>query len=317
MLHQNELIRYLRQHELFETLELPSPSNRGVIQTPEVPLVWSHLDYLSASYIDPPEQRMGKSWRLPINNHWWRADYQVSPVKPYRYGVALNPAGTLYWSDSQKNSGSLLVLGGGDMARLRREMSVSDEEIMAVVNAQARNITRLDFCSNIDRGDPRELLENWREGKVKARGKVPYYYGNEEERAGFTVYFGKPQSDKMMRVYDKAAQLKMLDGIWTRIELQVNGSPAGRMLTDMCQNGAKIVGKQAMRSFVSAPDLNWYNEALEGEDIDLRLTPAKETKFMNWLNNQVGPAIRKRIDADMHLSEITDWIDDMKNYLAE
>jgi hypothetical protein len=38
---------------------------------------------------------------------------------------------------------------------------------------------------------------------------------------------------------------------------------------------------------------------------------------MNWLNNQVGPAIRKRIDADMHLSEITDWIDDMKNYLAE
>lgn len=307
---QNELIRYIRQSPLFSDVKLPPHSNRGVIDQNSA-LVWSHLDYLSASYEGAPYNSDTGHVRLPVPNDWFREDFRVQPIAGYSRGMQLRPYGSIYWSEGQENRGSLLVLGGVDLNGIRREFAVSDEEILARINAPARNITRLDFCANIDRGSPTDLIKHWKKGKVKARGKKPWERRNYDDWGGRTIYFGSEKSDKLLRCYNKAAQLHLEGGTWTRIELQLRGSPAGRIQKDMSQEGVKRVGKQAIRDFVNAPDLEWYQQALEDAETELTLTPAKNSSFIRWLNEQVGPAIAKRIEAKSELGAIGAWLSDM------
>lgn len=308
MLPQNELLRYLRQTPMFADIELPPDSNRGVIQTDNIPLVWSHLDYFSASYDDRPSRRKHGGYALPVPNDWFSLDYQIPGIGRYSRGYRMTPCGAFYWSETSKKGGSFVVFAGDDMLTVRSLLDKSGEEFLARMRAMARNVTRLDFCTNIDAGHPDELLREWKAGRVKAYGKKPWKVENFEDQPGYTLYFGKPTSDKMLRCYDKAAALQLQGGVWTRIELQITGKPAEGIVTDMCSKGVKVVGKQAIRDFVKAPKLRWWQDALDGDEVELLLTPGKQTDFMKWLHQQVGPAILKRYRADEHREEIASWV---------
>jgi hypothetical protein len=229
----------------------------------------------------------------------------------------MSPCGNFYWSESSKTGGSFVVFAGDDMLTVRNLLDKSGEEFLARMNAPARNVTRIDFCTNIDAGHPDELLKEWQAGRVKSYGKKPWRVENFEDQPGYTLYFGKPQSDKMLRCYDKAAALQLPGGVWTRIELQLTGKPAAGIVSDMCQKGVKVVGKQAIRDFVKAPKLEWWRDALEGEEVELLLTPAKQTDFMKWLHEQVRPAVLKHYRAGEHQEGIVSWVQSLAQSLKD
>lgn len=312
-MHENEAKRYIRQEPL-PGIGYPHPSNRGVTDT-STPLVWSHLDYFSGTF---PYPEMGRRSRVPLTpfwRQWFDVQDEIAGVGWYRSGAKLYPAGRLYWHGAERSRGSYLVMAGEDLAVFRDVHKVTDQQFLQKMMLSSQTVSRLDFCTNIEAGHPRETRKQFKQGKAKTRVKTCLRNDETGKRNGYTMYFGAHGSDKMLRVYDKIAQLRLDGGVWTRIELQLRNEPAQKMAEIMRGEDLKAAGKTAIRDFVDFPELPWYQLAVQSDNIEMNLTPRKETNFMRWLNEQVGPGIEKRIRAGKEVREIAEWLAGMNDLL--
>lgn len=299
---QSELLRYLEQLPLDGiTSKL---SNREVID-PHSPIVFSHLDFLQMT-MQSPRQWGKDKLSLPFLSELLTVKSERHGVKNYRYGANLSPAGLAFWNTKNEELPGLLVLGGSDLGVLRGMSGLSDDKLMQALRPAAISFTRIDFATNINRGHPRQALRHFRLGKTETRIRnAERIDQHAKNKKGYTVYFGSQNSDKYIRCYDKAAELKISGEVLTRIEMQITGKPADRLAKQMRQTGVKNTGKQAIRDFLQFPELSWWAEATEGDEVDMQLTPAKETSFGRWLTEQVLPAIQKRIEAGEESEAIT------------
>jgi len=312
---QNEAKRYIRQEPL-PFGDYLHPSNREVID-PSTPRVWSHLDYFSATFGYPEMDMHGTKIMTPFWREWFDVSHQIDGVRFYRSGAQLFPAGRLYWNGSQKERGGYLIMSGDELALVRNYHKVDDKQFLVRMMPFVQSVTRLDFCTNIEDGHPRQALKHWRKGKKVSRARTCERHDEFSKRRGYTVYIGSDQSDKMLRVYDKIAELKLDGGVWTRIEMQLRNEPALRLADVMRRNDVKASGKTAIRNFVDFPELEWYQLATQSDNVEMTLTPSRETSFMRWLNEQVAPGIEKRLAANIDTCEIVEWIENIRQVSEE
>jgi hypothetical protein len=301
MLHNNELESYIEQLALPGS-DYPIASNRGVIN-PFSPLVFSHIDYIQAT-MEAPRNLGDGNFSIPFLDDVFRMTRERGGIKNYRYGSELSPSGSLFWNDEHNQNPGYLVLTGDDVAMLRSMKKMSDDKIIAKLKRPVRKFTRIDFAINITAGGPDELLIEWNAGRVQTRAKTCDRIDRHGAKKGYTLYVGSRGSDKYIRCYDKAAELGLLYSVLTRIEMQTGGDVADRLAAAMSRDGTKAVGKQAIRDFAMPHNLEWWEQATRGADVDLQLTPSKLTSFSRWLNEQVYPAIEKRIQAEQETEAI-------------
>lgn len=311
----NELRHYVQQLSLPGQIA-PNPLTGGQsIETGTV--VFSHLDYLAIMYPYPertPKQGLG---RLPLPADLFQMDRLERGVKNWRQSMTLLPSGRFYWNEDQRNAGSYAVFAGDDLALIRTRLRMSDDELLKRLAFNATNFTRLDFCVNITAGSAGETRAEYEKGYAETRVKTawePDYFAGGQGR---TIYFGSRQSTKMLRVYDKARELRLADDvILNRIELQARKDAANILSGVMVTHTVIDAGKTAIRDFCDFPRLGWYQDALSGgKDVAMQLTPAKESDFMKWLYEQVGPSMCKRIDAGEYHAELRDWLHSMYEYI--
>lgn len=301
-LPRSELLRYIQQLHLPGTVT-PEPSNRGVTD-PNTPLVFSHLDYIQMT-MQAPRQWGRDSMSLPFLSDMLKVVSGRPGIKHYRHGASLYPAGVAYWNEHDIEKPGLLVLAGNDLAIIRDVMKLRDTDILASLKRAAMSFTRLDFATNIDRGHPSDALRQWRKGKAETRVKnITRIDEHKKKSPGYTIYIGSRDCKKYIRCYDKAAELKVSDFVLTRIEMQLRDKPAHRLVDAMLHSGVKEAGKQAIRDFIKFPKLQWWKDATEGPEVEMQLTPRKETSFDRWLNEQVLRAIERRIEAGEELDAI-------------
>ncbi len=304
----NELMSYIQQLSLFPGIA-PGSSNRGAIDT-EHTLVFSHLDYLAVMYPYPERTPKEGFPRLPVPQDIFDVGSIEHGVKNWKTCVPMHPGGRFYWNDGERTLGSYAVFAGDDLALIRARTRLTDDELLERLAFNASNFTRVDFCINITSGDVKETRREFEAGRRKTRVRTawePDYFAGGRGR---TIYFGSKDSKKMLRVYDKARELKLAaDVILNRIELQATKGAGNALAKKMLAVTVKDTGKTAIRDFIDFPELEWYQDALSGaQDVAMQLTPAKEADFMKWLNESVGPSIKKRIDAGQHTEEIRDWL---------
>lgn len=67
-----------------------------------------------------------------------------------------------------------------------------------------------------------EFVSKWRKGEVR--------HGLPKETGGRTIYHGVPQSDFLLRIYDKARERGFFDRHWVRVELQMRDERAAAFL---------------------------------------------------------------------------------------
>jgi hypothetical protein len=286
--------------------ELPPATSRGVT-TPSAIHSESHLDWLTVrtEYPDWPDER--SEIKLPLPAGIFRAGGEIPGIPHYRQGIDLEPAGKLFWNPADKQRGSLLSLSGDELHTVRQQSKVTDDELLDRVLRRALAVTRLDFCITIDAGDPRDLIEQVRHGNQYTRTQRVTIYQDLAGGMGFTIYFGSPKSKKMARIYDKAAQLKILGQTLTRIELQTRKEVSTEIARQMSGQGVAKVGRSAIRQFIDFPEVEWYQLALSGLTVEVNLTPRKKTDFMAWLETQVGPAIERRYRQGKYADDIDAW----------
>jgi len=272
------------------------------------------LDYLS--YTIRPGKYPEKM--LPLHDAF---DLQV-PIEPFhgRYNKAyrLVCGGVFTYNDQREDIYPLVVLSGEPLGEIRA-MGFDDDSLVNDVwikttGGLSGNITRADFCLDTDdkKSQVIDFKRAWDNGKIKTRCRTADYIDRTErpsqgvkKKPAETFYLGSKESDRMLRVYDKASELKLLNQILNRVELQTRNDCARALVKDSCLHGADVAGKAHIRKFCQV-DIPWFNRLLRGENIAVSKIPRKEPKFRRWLNGQVKSAIMNNMDE--HREFIQHWL---------
>jgi hypothetical protein len=125
---------------------------------------------------------------------------------------------------------------------------------------------------------------------------------------GHTLYIGSRASERMVRVYDKNAQMAAKfsneqgkwEGNWVRVEAEIKGDTAKNLLKSCADNDITDVLRSHLVSFIDFPTIPEYAKALsmDGAFVEPTPTKRKKTQTRHWLISTVAPTIAKEIAHD-------------------
>lgn len=158
-------------------------------------------------------------------------------------------------------------------------------------------LTRIDLA--FDLHDTGKSIPDWydqlKHGNIKCTtSKSNLIVGVD---GGETLYIGSRQSDKFLRIYNKAAE-QAVPGDWIRVELEIKGDMArelGPKLTNASPLHMAAVAKAILWSMVQFDDDIWKHLCSDGCMPDIVISHKKSDNIKGWLADQVAPALGKYI----------------------
>ena len=109
---------------------------------------------------------------------------------------------------------------------------------------------------------------------------------------GCTIYAGSRQSERFVRIYNKAAQLHE-GGWWTRIEAEVKGDSAraiARAILGAGAGGLGVVAKSVVKRVVDF-DCPAWKAVMEGPSLPVGTPKATDKQTEAWILGQVAKAV--------------------------
>jgi len=203
----------------------------------------------------------------------------------------------------KRNAGRTIVNIGGKALQTLRDEGMLDKDILKHLTENDYNISRLDYA--LDSADPSANIRELYEMSLdKAKHQTMYVEGN---KGGETLYIGAPSSARRIRIYDKAAELKILSKAITRVELQQRtAKKCARLAAAMLEHGERqavqAVLRRALDKYLSA---KWLYELLAGEHIPYHRETPDPDGWLTWMESKVMPSIEKHIHS--HPNEIAEY----------
>lgn len=222
-------------------------------------------------------------------------------IKGYNTSLGLSHGRISYHTEHPENK-TCVQLGGADLWHLR-QAGIDLRELLAYVYQTLNaTITRLDYAVDwYGEGDPWDLYYSWKANQLHTLAKRAYvkmeaYKVDGVTREIPTIYLGSGKSNRMLRCYDKAAQLGV-PGPRIRIELVLRDKLANLVVKAMIQDGIGPTGNQAIRHHVQG-DIAWFNQAISGPSIYIETPPPKERDPKRWLLSNVLPTFERTLESD-------------------
>ena len=132
--------------------------------------------------------------------------------------------------------GTHVTIGGQALGQLR-ELGLFETDICEQALRLGASATRLDVCVNVHGGalTPLDVRNQFQSKQVKTRAKSGHYIESLGQDIGGSVYIGSRKTDRFMRIYDKAAELRLPDGSesWLRFELVLRRDYAKMLMFEM------------------------------------------------------------------------------------
>lgn len=250
----------------------------------------THLDWLTctkhvehATGMIPYTGTIRIAEKLRYAGKWFDVSYRIEP------------AGTFSVRQGEKPL-SQLTLTGKDLAQWRKA-GVSDNRILENIHMQGATATRLDVAVNLlGGGDIEELVTRWEEGEAIGSARSSAEFRAIGER-GHTLYLGSRKSDMFIRAYDKAAEMKLLGEIWTRVELQSRRQRADNLVRAMQRSGdIASVAKTQIKKLAHFPTCDWWCSIMKADTAEIDDIPRKQSDILRWLRTQVAPQFSKEYD---------------------
>lgn len=263
---------------------------------------WS-IDWISATFktgVTDLEVRKAMSFGFPLKT-WTQAvarfGYSVCFVHPLGHSVMANYG--------RPEMGVHLSFGG-------RALSALDDgghpaaKLLDWCLKEGAKITRIDLAIDVfgQQIDPMALAECARieafPGSAKKWSSVKGHDG------GCTAYVGSRKSEKFMRIYDKAAEQKRVDLLWTRFELELKGDAAKAAAFQMgalSDTERPVFVKGLMRALFNPNDA-LYQSIMDAEAVVLKTVKDTTDKTLDWLLNTVAKSIANTM---LRRSDIDVW----------
>lgn len=235
---------------------------------------------------------------LPPCDHLKLTGEMLHPFRGYSAGMGATYA-RVFWHEARREQHIGVVMSGDDLRGMIAILYPQSELIKWVVE-HARKIARLDLAIDVfdPRADPSDILQLWKQGDLvtparTVRDSTSYTRPDTGKIVkAATIYIGSVDSDRQMRVYNKAAQLGIL-GPWTRIELQCRDDVAMIMARQCLTTGVGYTTQAAVRAFADVRGLGWWYDATRGPQIEFRTVGRKGGATFEWLMKSAVPAIER------------------------
>jgi len=258
----------------------------------------SGLDWLrfTVSHDLQIEDILPYEWAIPS-----RTDQQPKAYPGYSDALLME-VGRIDWHMMRPEQKKMVTLTGDDLLKLRRRDFNIDLLLLRISKIPSLSVTRIDFAVDVVEPGIRanEVYEAYHRGGVVTGARkikrVQTHAGPRDDDPATTVYIGSRQSMQMLRIYDKGKQQRIATD-WVRIEIEVKGEKADRLLEAMLREGVYDAGCEAIRLFAKF-DTDWYANALEGwADVDLSVG-RKVTDWERWVRETVIPNFERAVRAD-------------------
>jgi DNA relaxase NicK len=210
----------------------------------------------------------------------------------YGYGsIHISGNGAQALSDGSDAQGVHVILPGQTLADMR-DRGYDERALMETILAHGGKLSRLDLAIDVQGGKltVSDFADGYANGEFITTAKSATRT-QEVGGAGDTFYLGSRVSDRLLRVYNKAAQLGITDiSSWIRLELETKKARARAIAeTISAQDDLRSVINEAIQNF-----LDWDNEdywaIISCSNVDLPLLERSLPNFLKWLEIQVMPA---------------------------
>lgn len=217
------------------------------------------------------------------------------PIKNYDLGWRLGCGAVVSVSEKRPlHMGVNVVMTGDNLEAVRGEFT--DDEILKWAQEKARKISRCDVALDVEYEVDFENIQKhvvW--GLLRTRMGMDSYYRN-LATGGESIYFGATKSDRRVVIYNKAAEMGLLEQALTRVEMRGRNRTAALMVAQMRQDGVSKGARIQMKSYFDY-DADWYQTAVgDVEDSELVKAEPKPDKWEHWILNVVIPSLEKSAD---------------------
>jgi len=212
-----------------------------------------------------------------------------TPTGFYNSAITLSSGGVrvgdVCWHTTEPRQRVQFTFTGRDLDHWRAADTIG--ALMAYVVLMGGRFTRIDVAIDI-LDSPSVLAETLARdaelGHMTTHAKtMSVIRGVRDGIKGTTLYVGNRQSEKFLRVYDKAAEQGIPGLLWTRIELEMKGDYARAVGPRIAEEGMDLARAEIDR-FVSF-DYEWWHLAVGAgatyAKIDVNRTPGDRLLWQN------------------------------------
>jgi len=201
----------------------------------------------------------------------------------------------LLWNPDYSSMGQHAVFSGSALRNLFASNELDGQTLLrACINAGG-SISRLDLAKDLTEQavDYEAVYQSLEQGLGGGNSrKVSKVQSN---NGGFTVYVGSRQSERFLRLYNKAAEQQLPGVLWSRLEIEAKGMVARATATSLAQSGnwAGVFDGIMSGMVGDAKSVHLENFISRG-NVPIGLPKLeKSTDREKWIESQVISAVAK------------------------
>lgn len=213
----------------------------------------------------------------------------------YDRAVKLSSGIMLLSSTTRLDMGIHVIAGATALAHQQGDYGISAYDHVVNMVTHGGKFSRLDLCVDVYDSTLRidDLVSRYNAGAVTTKARTGSIIKNLGE-AGQTFYIGRRGSRKLLRIYDKGAQLN-LDINWLRIEIELRKDAAREVASWLVGAGIewpKLV-LPIIKGFVHFPSSPIWCKIIGEKEIAIATPEPTESATRKWLINVCAPSIAR------------------------
>lgn len=246
---------------------------------------YAHIDWFSVTHKQPfnlPNEMRENPIFLSGKNGY-------SSVRQFSTGhmEMMNP--------NRPDMGIHVIYSGKTLENISSKLKISRDKIIEMHLSQGGKATRVDYALNIkNSGINMDNLWDALEDKQSTTKASHTRIQNGQDK-GYTIYVGsKKKPKKLIRIYDKAKEMKDFTSDYLRVELQTNQQVArdGLNLYVGADDTYNAINGM-IRHFCDFPNLKLWCDIFNHEPVKIPVETHMQGNTEKWLLEKVVPALAK------------------------
>lgn len=261
--------------------------------TDDKPKVSITLDWLAFTFKESTHEA-AKWLRVYASNN---AGMAIAPTNGYRDAYRTQNGIVVQWNIDREEMGYHVIIAGSAIRHVLIDNELDQATLIQTVRDAGASITRLDLAKdlqgvNVSLDKIYTALEQKQSiGTARSFSQIHSIGG------GNTVYVGSRQSEKFIRIYDKAAQMGLHGVFWYRYELETKGMVARALAALLCESANWASAFDTIsRHMVDVPKCDDYQQFFLPGVVEIGIPKLeKKSDREAWIEKQVIPAVLKHV----------------------
>jgi len=226
-----------------------------------------------------------------------RDGIKAAPPKGYNQATEYEGGIRVAWNTKREEMGVHASMSGSSL-RFLYAKGIHWHDLFRVIAACNGRTSRVDLAIDIKNGGIK--LADISEANLKpykGKGRTPRFLPVGTQEKGWSVYIGARQSDKYLRIYDKAKEQKDYVSDYVRVELETKGEVAHAVGWNFAKISERECVGMARGLILGVADFNLasWGRAFSGDIVGFSLPQGKERDTFTWLIKACAPALAKEI----------------------